>query len=724
MSAPLGRFPFCACLLALGCAAPSFRPQFKPPVAPAQPVVLSELTRPKPRDERPVVVGVTTDPMRLCAWDLSAGLLWERPVSAKSAPLVVADAVVMQEAEGVVVRDLTSGEVRAVVDDKGSLVGADGQGHSVVVSVAYDTQNPRGAVAYVDGSGVRWKQPLNLPVGVPAISGEYVVVPWATQRLSVLAASDGRELGRYHYKDTVVAHALVDRGRLYAGQLGLLRVTETTLEHPEAKQSLYTPRKRELPGQPPLLRDGYLPIADPDNAYHRLQVSWRIGHSEAGPSTENDMLWLRFYRLLFALSATDDQIRWVRTFDHDLVGTAIQPGALFVVDSGGTLRLLDMGGATLFSRDLGRTLRVVDVRPGAWLPPMAAQGTSSATELPPPTLRQQLNAAAALDDDRLGAGRAYAVEHLAAFSEPDVTANLIALCAARKIPQPVQSAACAHLAERSSGAPDVVQALRQRASFLDDTPAPSVGPLAQAAAKMQLKQAGPLLVSHAEDPSTPARDLVALFTALEQLGQRSAAASIERFVRLHHAEPESSELGPALAAALHALGALHARAQRATLEDITTDTLTPPSTREQARAALALLDAPAAVAKADAPPSKPEEDEVEADETQTDPRPYSLTADVVRKALAPLHAELSKCVQAAGGGVRSGRVSLVVDGQGRVEGIFVLPATLQACVEPIVRNAKFPATRLGRQRLTHILHGPSATRASLRASRALAKKKK
>jgi hypothetical protein len=193
---------------------------------------------------------------------------------------------------------------------------------------------------------------------------------------------------------------------------------------------------------------------------------------------------------------------------------------------------------------------------------------------------------------------------------------------------------------------------------------------------------------------------------------------------LHHAEPEGSELGPALAAALHALGALHARAQRATLEDIMTDTLTPPSTREQARAALALLDAPAAVAKPDATASKPEEDEVEADETQTDPRPYSLTADVVRKALAPLHAELSKCVQAAGSGVRSGRVSLVVDGQGSVEGTFVLPATLQACVEPMVRNAKFPATRLGRQRLTHILHGPSATRASLRAGRALAKKKK
>ncbi len=704
-----------SCLLLAGCGAQSFRPQFKPAAAPTQTVVLADLVHPKPRDERPVVVGLTTDPMRLCAWDLSAGLLWERPVDAKSAPIIAADAVVMQEASGVVVRDLASGEVRAVVDETGSLVGADGLGHAVVVTLAYSTASPRGAVAYVDGSSVRWKEPLNLPVGVPAISGPYVVVPWATQRLTVLAASDGHELARYHYNSTVISHASVDRGRLYVGQLGWLRLTESVLEHPEAKLVAYSPQKRELPGQPPLLRDGYMPITDPDNAYHRLQLSWRIGHDEAGATTENDLLWLRFYRLLFALSASEDQIRWVRTFDHDLVGAAIQPGALFVVDSAGMLRLLDTGGATLFSRDLGRSLRVVDIRPGAWLPQSPAAGKQP-TELPPATLREQLNAAAVLDDDRLGAGRAYAVERLATFSEPEVTANLIALCAARKIPQPVQSAACLHLGERSSGATEVVQALRQRASFLEDTAAPSVGPLAQAAAKMQLKQAGPLLISHAEDPSTPTRDLVAVFEALEHLGQRSAVASLERFVRLHHAEPQGSELAPALLAAMHALGALHARAQRATLEDVAADTLTPDAMRDQARAALALLDAPAVVPKPDAAANKADEDD-EPDEEQTDPRPYSLTAEVVRKALMPLRPELGKCVQQAqGAGVRSGRVSLVVDAHGSVEGIFVAPATLQACVEPVVRNAKFPATRLGRQRITHVFHGPSATKASLRAA--------
>jgi hypothetical protein len=51
---------------------------------------------------------------------------------------------------------------------------------------------------------------------------------------------------------------------------------------------------------------------------------------------------------------------------------------------------------------------------------------------------------------------------------------------------------------------------------------------------------------------------------------------------------------------------------------------------------------------------------------------------------------------------------MVVDATGRIEGVFVMPATLQPCVEPVLREARFPATRLGRQRITHIFMQPNA----------------
>jgi hypothetical protein len=136
------------------------------------------------------------------------------------------------------------------------------------------------------------------------------------------------------------------------------------------------------------------------------------------------------------------------------------------------------------------------------------------------------------------------------------------------------------------------------------------------------------------------------------------------------------------------------------------DALTPKSTRDQAQAALNALDAP---------PPKPEPEKpvevVEAapqDEVQTDPRAYALTADVVRKALWPLREKLSHCLTLDASHPRLGRTSLVIDGAGRVEGAFVLPVTLQACVEPLLRETHFPSTRLGRQRITHVFYGPNA----------------
>src|SRR5262249_56451160 len=120
---------------------------------------------------------------------------------------------------------------------------------------------------------------------------------------------------------------------------------------------------------------------------------------------------LRFYRLLFALDARQDSVQWVRTFEHDVVGVAIQPGASLVADSVGVLRVLDPAGKTIATRELGRGLRVATIRPGAWGPAASAPATEApAAEAPAASLHEQLAAAAALPDSRLSAGRGDGVE--------------------------------------------------------------------------------------------------------------------------------------------------------------------------------------------------------------------------------------------------------------------------------------------------------------------------
>jgi hypothetical protein len=698
---------FWICALAIAaCATESFQPRFQAPSQPTQPLVLSELLKPRARHERPVVVGLTPDPMRLFAWDAQQSeLLWEREVQATSAPLVAADAVVLQEHDSVVVRDLHSGAERARISDGGALVGADGEGSTLVLTLAYaDDKAQPGGVMVIDRDSVRWKQRLGLPVGVAAIAGDYVSVPWATQRLSILRASDGLELSRSYFKQDVLGHVLVDSGVIYIGQLGLLPLTRELFEQPDRKHAPYTPAKRTLPAQPAWLSDGYAPVPDPDNAQYRLQLTWRMALGDSAVRSENDLLLLRFYRLLFGLEAGSDQVRWVRSFDHDLVAAAMQPGSALIVDSEGIVRALDPQGNTRTRVALGRQVRVASIRLGSWLPPVKPQFASEPPLEPiEGTLNQQLMAAASLADDRLGAARAYAATLLARSDEPEVTAQLIGLCGERKSSELLRAAACNELAARTRGDAAVLGALRVRASFLEGTEAPPVGPLAQAAAKMRLAQAGPLLVSHIEDPNTSLRDLVAVFAAVQTLQERSAAASVERFVRLHHAEPDGSELVPAVHAALQTMALLRLPAQRATLQDVASDALTPKTTRDAAQAALSALDAPPPSPPTDAPPpEKPRP----SDDVQTDPRAYALGADVVRKALAPVRERLTRCVASDASHPHVGRANLVVDAAGSVEGVFVLPASLQACAEPLLRATKFPSTRLGRQHITHIFSGP------------------
>jgi hypothetical protein len=735
MSRSSKRAGFAFAVLALGACTPaSFQPQFTTPVAPTEKVVLERLATNKPREDRAVVVGVTADPQRLFAFDLASGkLLWERAAQLRSAPLVAADAIIAQEPAGVTVRDLATGDVRAVVDETGKLVGADGQGHTVLISIAYPEGTPQGAIACVDGSNVRWKRMLPLPVGVPALGDSYALVPWATQRLSVLTLDDGRELARWHFKHTVVGHALFEQGKPYVGQQGLLALDQNAVAHAGDEPKLFTPFKRALPGQPPLLRDGYLPIDEPDNAVHRLQVSWRPTVGQEGAlQAQNDQLLLRFYRLLFALDARQDAVQWVRTFEHDLVGVALQPGGSLVADSEGQLRALDALGRTQASLNLGRKLRVAAIRPGAWWPTAvptadasaaaqpaaasteaapaanaaAAQPAATDDEAPATTLLAQLVAAAALPDSRLSAGRAYAVELLARGSEPEITAHLIALCDDDDSPDPVQLEACTQLTQRTDGGPAVLAALERRASFMKDSAPPPLAALAPVAARMELRQAAPLLLAHLQDPATPLPALAPVISALEQLGHAPAAGPLERFVRMHHAEPDGSELAPAIDAALHALGALRVRTVRASLQAVANDGLAPATTRQKASAALAAIDAPPVNAKAAA--AKPEAVAQVTPAVVADTRPYALSSELVRTSLTELRKPLAACLNADPSKPHSGRVSMVVNAAGEVEGVFVTPTSLQACVEPILRPAKLPATRSGRQRVNYEIKGANA----------------
>lgn len=695
--------------LASACGGAALPSRFQAPVAPTEQAVAEHLARPRARSERSVVVGLTVKPSRLCAWDLNGTALFKVPVEARSQPLVAGDAVVMAEAEGIVVRDLASGAVRLTIADEGRLIAADGIGSELVVALADEEDPATGEIVFVRGQRVAWRRPLSQAVGTPALVGEQVLVPWGHQRLSVLASADGVELSRWDFDGIALAQATVDRDHVYVGQYGLLRVSGDLPGLRHGTVEAYSPVKRTLPGQPPLLRDGYAVVVEPGHASERVAVTFRPSASEVA-AAEQDLLLSRFYRVLIGMHASRDELRFVRSFEHDLVAASIEDGYSLVVDAAGGLYGVDAAGSELFKRELGEALQSAALRIGKDAAPQAqvttgndaAKGAKGSAE----TLHAQLLGVARLTDDRLGLVRMFALDRLAAHDDASITAELIQLCADRATTESVRNTACEHLSHREKGGGEVVEALRRRASFLDGTPQPPVAALSRASTRMQLKQAAPYLLSHAEDPNTSAADLVFVFEALDALGHKPAIAMLERFVRLHHAEPAGSELSKPLFAALGALGNLRAKNTRQTLEAIASDALTLEPVRQKAREALSVIDAPPRV---DAPVAKPEPapvvkaEEPEPEEVQTDPRPWSVDGDSVKLAFKAARPQLLRCLRDDPAGLKSARVSLVLTGQGEVEGSFVTPTSMQPCMEPILRSLRFPSTRIGRQHVTHTL---------------------
>jgi hypothetical protein len=486
----------------------------------------------------------------------------------------------------------------------------------------------------------------------------------------------------------------------------LLRVRKELLEAKLDTVEMIAPTLRTLPAQPPLLLDGYAVQTAPDNAQHRVRLEHRVADND---QLEQGMYFARFYRMVFGLEAQEDKVRFATLLESDAVGAQVVMSGLLVVEASGAVRIVDYEGRQSLIAQMPGNLIAANVRAAGVLlaPPAAA---------PPavPTLEKQLLAAATVDDARLAMGRQYAVEQLARSPSSEVTGELVALCSADKAPESVRRSACNHLSEREKGGDAVLAILRDA-----DRARPYIGALAKAAAGLSLRAAGPLLAPHVLDPRTHAAELPQLIGALGALEHAPAAAVIDRFLRLHHAEPEGSELAPALHAAAAALGALRGKPYRNTLDRVRNDALTTAAVRKSASDALIAFDTPPAkaVARAEEKAAPVAAAAAPAPAPAPDPRPRYLSAELIEQTLKPVAAKLRSCVGSAGP-MAQARVAMTVGGGGEVERVFVTPPDAQSCIEPLVRAQRFPATQQGRQSVAHVVRAREKAKASPKLARA------
>lgn len=660
-------------------------------------------------EARPVAVGLTNAPHQLYAVSLESGTLeWKVPVSqtAASGPQIGGDLVFLHETRGVVARDLATGAERFVVEDEAlHLAGAGGEGDwSVLALTTGGGVGSRSKLIVAHRGSIEHDLEIPHALGAPTIAAGMVFVPWATQNVSVLDAVSADEIARIRITDTAVARAFRVGDDLYFGQQGVFRLTPSIVHGARAESAYFEPMAREIPGDPALMVDPYRPTPTPDSAVHRIRFAWRPAGDGETLHFSDDTVYAVFYRFVFALDPNADAVRWVYAHPEDIVGAEAQPGGLVLADQGGGLAFVGVGdGLRRWSASVDATPTVVALRPGSHVPSGAPEGEAA-------SLHDQLLAAAQNTDSRLVPARKMAIHMLHSLEEPDVTAHLITLCDDESSPPSVRTEACGRLAERTTGKSHVVDALQRHDRFLANTEAAPIGPLAQAAVRMEATEAASALIAHLVDPATPEEALAPLLDALRALEATDSAEEVRAFLRLYHADAESEAMLAAMSAGARTALALEPEPAVELLESLIADELAPGTARGKLRevleayqAEIAAAEAAEAEAEAEAEEAEEtEEAEGEAEAEGPPPVPETVTLPMVKAALEDVRSEMTACLSGHPQRPRSARIVLVLAGDGSVQLVTINPQGLQPCLEPLIRSADFPANRNdARQQLTY-----------------------
>ena len=652
------------------------------------------------RNPPAIAVGVGTD-SKVYAYDLVARrVLWQVPARPRFAPELAGSSVVMQEGERIIGLDLKTGVQSFQFDASGMhLVGADGDANGCVVALASGQGTfAKSRVAFISGGTRRWTRELDFPVGVPALVGSVVLVPWSNQYLSGLETATGNEFARLRVRDAVISHALVAGGRVYAGsKSGIAALTREIVAANLETGPHYQAPSQELPGRPLFLRDAYAPapLPTPESAQNRIRLTWQ---PQAGAGTEIQLaggnLYLMFYRFVFALDPKDLALHWVYTHDVDLVGARAQADGVLLGDARGELRYLSaQAGATLWVEKNAPPSVDLELPGDQSAVGGAAEGAAVAADV-----RQQLAAAAQDMDSRLVPVRLLAVELLSKLEDPAATLDLLALCEDERTTVGIRKAACNALRQRKTGNEHVLAALARHAAFLDGTSAPPVGALAKAAATQHETRATPLLIAHLKDPNTPTPGLAELVRSLGELKDATAAAPLSEFLLLYHADVVDEHLARALELTPSTLVKLQGQAARDVLAKVMADSLSASPVQESARKALAELDEQSKAGEKDPEAEKlgAQRESENAAKPEAPRLPAHITVDVIKKALLPVHDQLQACIKAPKPDIFQVRVVLVVE-DGQVLMVSVVPEQLQSCIEPLIRSQPFPLTQLSQR---------------------------
>ncbi len=523
-----------------------------------------------------VVVGVTPDNGGLVGVPLTGEPRWTfaHPIDARP---VVAGNVVVGTGDGkLFALDAKHGDKLWSRPTGGLHVhGAGDDGAVTVVTMSSGTGRGSVLLAVSREGQVMDQIETDRVLGTPAVLGGYAFVPWNNVFVSAIDLSSGYEKARLVVRDKT-SRAWTEGGQLYFGEVAILRFDDRIRLADKHEGTHVSLPSRELAGSPTLMEPGTANPGALAQARDRIRIYARPSGADGEPlGIDSDRYYATYFKLVMGLT-TKGALAWVHSQDTaEVIGGAAGEGSVVLCDDAGKVTVLDAKtGGVSETFDLGDKVNSCVVHVDGF------HAASAPAEVPP--LSAQISAALLNRDAELATAKRLLLRELTTLQDDSATKTLIDLASDERTPPMILDDARKALADRRTGAQYMIEALRRHYDFLkDELRPPPVGPMAQALAAMNAKEAAPLLAAHLLDPADTDDDVRRAADALVRLAGPDVAPQLTQFFAIYRSATTGDENELAVVSVAQALAQVGGADGKARVAAALKDGMTDASVRER-----------------------------------------------------------------------------------------------------------------------------------------------
>lgn len=521
--------------------------------------------------------------------DLLSGRTWTAHHALSQRPRIAGPLVFVTGASEVVALDAETGAERWKQPITGRLVGAGSDGTITALATERQGQSTL-KVLGADGK-TSFELSTVMHLGVPAVAGGMVFVPWRALYVSAFDATNGNLLSSL-LSPIETAEVYETGGALVAGKDRLVKLTPelaakphvpgTKAAQPAADAPTLTPPEGPAFGRKELVRaPDPLPVQT-DAFDSTARVAVPLFDDQKGHLSD-DRYYVAYYRFVAGYTP-EGKLAWVRTTQADIVQMHAVRGGVWVVDEQGRVLAFEAkDGATHAARRFGTKVGSVTMSGEQLGSVQQADGDDGSHHL-----SDEVRAAVAFPDARLVPAQLVLIGELAREPGDEVTKLILSLTEDPKTAPDLRRAAREALAKRVDSAGLLLERLGIRPSLLTGHKPAPVGPIARALRESSDTRVATALMDRIEDPATYEEDLPDAAETVAARADKTVLPRMREYVQIHHATSGSPPLTRALAALAAGVVRIDPGAGRSWVASLRQD----PNTDDELREMLATAEHP------------------------------------------------------------------------------------------------------------------------------------